>query len=129
MFISCCCFFPSKQLVDRSVCLNFSSHVRNKLYFFDNFWALYFVLFWFLWFEWLSIFKSFLNIVFFFPKKPTFEYVTCQMLDSFIFNSPTLFNFQILKKKRIFYWSMESAIKENFGNSKFTLCNQKTTSI
>ena len=80
-------------------------------------------------FEWSSIFKFFLKIVTFFPKKPNFEEVTCQMLDSFIFNSPTLFNFQILKKKRIFYWSMESAIKENFGNSKFTLCNQKTTSI
>ena len=29
-------------------------------------------------------------------------------------------------EKAIFYWSMESAIKENVGNSYFKLLNQKT---
>ena len=73
----------------------------------------------------LSTFKFFLKIATFFKKKTNFEKQICQKLDSFIFSSPTYFIF-LSKKMAIFYWSMESAIK-NVGNSNFALLNQKST--
>ena len=80
--------------------------------------SLFCLLCFFMLYKELSIFKFFLKMVNFFPKKPKFEQLTCLTLDSFIFRS--LKDFIFLSKTRgNIYWSMELS---NINHWKFELC-------
>ena len=75
------------------------SQLSQTIFFRRNLSSLFCLLCFFMLYKKLSIFKFFLKMVTFFPKKPKFEQLTC--LDSFIFRSPKDFIF-LSKKKAIF---------------------------